>query len=135
MPAGFWPTGGNNQRDEIMQTIDERVDGGLMAAWLASGGAIEALNGTAAQAARSRRHAAAGDDGLHAGGYTMLYCATDDGLQGIVVTGIWCIDDGLQASGPTQVTAGSSCGRIDDGLAAGRVTGSPPICVDDGLRA
>lgn len=82
-----------------MQTITSAAGGGLMAAWLASGGTIEALDGAAAQAARSRRHAAAGDDGLAAGAYTIPYCATDDGLQ------------------------------------AGRVTGSPPICVDDGLQA
>lgn len=125
----FWPIGRGNQRRDFMQTIKSATGGELMAAWMASGGAIEALDGAQAQATRSRRHAAAGDDGLQAGrGYTLNFCG-DDELEAGAYTVLYCAtDDGIQASRPSI----RFC--IDDGIKAGRVTGSPPICIDDGLQ-
>lgn len=86
----------------------QETQGTLMAAWRASGGALDAM---AAQAE-------AGDDGLMAMTNTRF---------------ISCFgaDDGLAAAG---ITRNGFC-NADDGLATGTTLG-PPICVaDDGLTA
>lgn len=96
----------------------------LMATWLASGGAVEALAETdagAARAARSRRRQSAGDDGLQAYRSTANYP--------------FCADDGLQAGRTSAV--GPFCVSDDDGLQVGRTSGFGPFCgsADDGLQA
>lgn len=122
-----------------VQTAFTGEPSALMALWLSSGGAVEALaesDAAMARAARSGRHGTATDDGLQAGAATRLLCA-DDGMQaGRVTTNPFnCADDGLRAVSPTP-----DCGnRIDDdGLQCGNVTkgyGCIPPSIDDGLRA
>ena len=84
----------------------------LMTAWLASGGAVEALAATdmgAARAVRSRQHQSSGDDGLQAHRSTASYpfCA-DDGLQAHVPT-----FGGPCSSWEKETRGGAS---VDDGL-------------------
>lgn len=84
---------------------------GLMARWLASGGALEVPAGIDAAA----------DDGLQAGGWSghPVFCA-DDGLQaGRMTTHPFaCADEGLRCS---NITRGYGCipPQADDGPTAG----------------
>jgi len=71
-----------------------------MAAWVASGGAIEAPT----DAAANGTHGASGDDGVGASGPTSLQggCRLDDGLRARRYTTYGdCVDDGLRAAAPT----------------------------------
>lgn len=94
----------------------------LMAAWLASGGALDAHSGVEARAARSRQRGAGGDDGLVAGTPTTggPECPgswVNDGLQARRYTTYGdCVEDELQAGGPTRYVY--ACIPIDDGLRA-----------------
>lgn len=92
----------------------------MMAAWLASGGAVEALDERDAHAVCGRHCAGEGaDDGMK----VLVPTLTPNlcGLGG---------DDGLQAVVPSIQT---SCGFVEDGLQANRA--SIHICGDDGLQA
>jgi hypothetical protein len=100
----------------------------MMAAWRATGGAIEAMEQSGDRAMA--------DDGLAAsmrtgGGYG---CYADDGLQAMTPTdfNVCYVDDGLAAS---MRTGGYGC-YADDGLQASAGSFRPPWCVeDDGLQA
>jgi len=87
----------------------------LMAAWLASGGALDD-----AHAAHSRQRGAGRDDGLAAGTPTTggPECPglwINDGLQARRYTTYGdCVGDELQAGGPTRYVY--ACIPIDDGL-------------------
>lgn len=73
----------------------------LMAAWIASGGAIETSDEPAF------RSVPAGDEGLRAGNLTTNpWTCADDGLQPVGYTGTprMCADDGLQAGHVTGLT-------------------------------
>lgn len=112
----------------------------LMAAWLASGGALDALSDVDARAARSRRCGTSGDDGLVAGtpttgGPECPGAWVNDGLQARRYTTYGdCIEDELLAGGPTRYVY--ACIPIDDGLqAGGSVTHPLHGCADDGLQA
>ena len=120
---------------DFVQTAFASQPSAVMALWLSSGGAVEALtesDAAMARTARSGRHGTATDDGLQAGAATRLLCA-DDGLQaGRLTTNPFnCADDGLLCS---QVTKGYGCipPSIDDGLLAGNSTG--PACYGGPLR-
>lgn len=112
----------------------------LMAAWMASGGALDALSDVDTRAARSRRREAGGDDGLAAGtpttgGPECPGALVNDGLQASRYTTYGdCVEDELQASGPTQRVY--ACISIDVGLqASGSVAHPLHGCADDGLQA
>lgn len=118
----------------------------ILAAWWASGGAIEALADVDFQAAgdaRSRQGGVSGDDGLQASNFTRYACVSDDGLAATMNTALascdaesglqanrpttafpFCADDGLQA---TMNTALASC--LDDGPQAGRVAFNATTCL------
>lgn len=122
-----------------METTSLR-DEGLMAAWIATGGAGDAL-----------REEAAGDDGLAATSFSQtLFMCAEDGLEaGASTVGQHCLfwieskarsrtsawhcadDEGLEAGG-RQTSFG--CLLIDDGLKAGYRTGFG-CYADDGLKA
>ncbi|WP_316979877.1 hypothetical protein [Shumkonia mesophila] len=99
-------------------------EAGLMAAWIATGGAGDALRETAGE-----------DDGLAALGFSRSahYCG-DDGITAAMPTREFyvCGDDGLEAGHHT----GFGCLLIDDGLAATTSTVPTALChADDGLTA
>ncbi len=106
-----------------MQTIPSTHTHDLMAAWLATGGAVDA----------PAPAETAGDDGLSTAPHTFIvYCVGDDGLSSAPHTFIvYCVeDDGLAAVLPSIQIA---C-RADDGLDAISVTRAS--CVEaDGLKA
>lgn len=117
-----------------MQTISTAANGGLMAQWLATGGALEAPTGEAA--------GTAGDDGLAATTTQPPVCHwVDEGLSASPQTlFLPCNgDDGLAANRVTS-PAGGCPPFADDGLLAGNVS-RPPQCwgvamiEDDGLSA
>ena len=86
---------GHNAGDEIMHRMDTGKSGELMAAWLATGGAMDALD--------AEFGAKAGDDGLAASmrtGFQGGGCSADDGLQASAGTFRlpMCADDGLAAA-------------------------------------
>lgn len=103
----------------------EQASSGLMAAWLASGGAAEVAGWD--------ERAAGADDRLQAGGVTRNPMSCVEGrLQagGVTRNPMSCVEDGLQAHRPTSSIL--SC--VEEGLQAGSITRSPFGCVDDGLR-
>lgn len=81
----------------------------MLALWMSSGGAVEALSAGDAANARNRRRGV-DDDGLTAGNFTTNpFSCADEGLAASSVTkGYGCIppstDDGLRACGNTPVT-------------------------------
>lgn len=113
----------NQQGEKIMERTNHH-EAGLMAAWLATGGAIEAAGREAAEEddglaafGISRSVLYCGDDGLAAGYRTGFGCYLDDGLEAGGHTISWhCADDGLRAGGRSMVTF---CDLGDDGLTAG----------------
>ena len=99
-------------------------EAGLMAAWIATGGAGDALRETAgedeglAALGLSRSAHYCGDDGITAAMPTReFYVCGDDGLEAGHHTGFGCllIDGGLKAHQPTYYR----CFFGDDGLTAG----------------
>jgi len=103
--------------------------GDMMAAWRATGGAIEAMGRGGDRAE--------GDDGLAATMPSIAFgCRADDGLQATAPTnfapGYGCADDGLAAS---MHSNGHRCWGADDGLGATAFSGRPYGCADDGLAA
>lgn len=107
----------------------------MMAAWRASGGAVEMLDAFDGRAVRPAcgHHGDRYDDGLRATMNTALASCADDDLRAggpthVGMRGCPIADDGLHA---TMNTALASC--ADDGLYA-TVNTALASCVDDGLR-
>ncbi len=128
-----------------MHMMDTGRNGDMMAAWRATGGAIEAMGRSGDRAV--------GDDGLQAMTPTDFnVCYVDDGLTATAFSGrpFGCADDGLQATAPTNFAPGYGCADdglaatmrssvaacfADDGLTATAFSGRPFGCADDGLAA